>query len=114
MDGTLCPTCGSADSRVKDSRQNRRRRCCRACGALWSTIETFVEGSVGSRKPRQTKKRKKPQRRTRAERIAQQRGCVVPPELEADWKTLHSAGYTAAESARTLGLPFTLPRKKLK
>lgn len=41
----VCPKCGAADSRVKDTRLNKdtgileRRRECSACGARWKTVE---------------------------------------------------------------------------
>ena len=45
-----CVNCGSAESRVRDSRTTggtvRRRRECAACGHRWSTVETSV-ASVG-------------------------------------------------------------------
>lgn len=41
-----CPSCGSPESTVTDSRQHelgvRRRRRCLCCAARWSTVEVHI------------------------------------------------------------------------
>ncbi len=37
-------------------------------------------------------------------KAGQRGGVVVPPDKEADWRTLKKAGYSVAEAAKAMGL----------
>lgn len=55
-----CPKCG-ADSKVVETRGDRRRRQCLSCAERWSTIEIMLaRGAVKTEKPKEPEKKKEP------------------------------------------------------
>jgi hypothetical protein len=92
-----CPACGGRGKVVKTKGATRYRRCT-ACSSKWKTVEKLAPTGQPAREAD----------------LAKRRGCHVPPDKEADWKTLKSSGYSNFEAAKALGLPFKLPTKGAK
>lgn len=104
-----CPACG-ADTHVLSSRETkagylRRYRRCTACAHSFSTVEIPADMAqvIGLLATAFRDKTVRPSRRGKTPK-PKRSGVIVPPEQEADWKTLKKAGYSDPEAASSLGL----------
>lgn len=108
-----CPSCGSDDLAVQDSRPTegaiKRRRLCAGCGARWVSLETITEPYQPGRPgrpvdadapPKKPKKERKPKVVKVKERVAARRRIEDLMDEREDYSMWDDLADAASEGLR--------------